>query len=142
MDENNRIVIKRISRDKQSGAPEEEVHVFRTSGSGSGVRWLVYLLFVPVFIIMVVLGIFFFTAFLALFAVVAVGLGLRLWWLRRKLRKSAEAAQGEQGEYVVIEDAEIVEESTHRRTRPTERTESSEPTEPTEPTDKSSHDRQ
>ena len=70
-------------------------------------RWATYLLLIPVFIIMAVIGIFFFTAFLALFAVAAAGLGFRLWWLRRKLRKSTEA---EEGEYLVIEDAEIVEE--------------------------------
>lgn len=96
-------------RDKQAGAPEEEGHVFRASGAGA--RWLTYLLLVPVFIVMAVLAVFFFTAFLALFAVVAAGLGLRLWWLRRKLRQAREAAQGE---YVVIEDAEIVEERTDR----------------------------
>jgi hypothetical protein len=67
---------------------------------------------------MVVLGIFFFTAFLALFAVAAVGFGLRLWWLRHKLRKTMDAEETqmdvEEAEYVVIEDAEIIEESTDR----------------------------
>ena len=58
---------------------------------------------------MAVLGIFFFTAFLALFVVAAAALGFRLWWLRRKMRQSAEASEGE---YLVIEDAEIIEERT------------------------------
>lgn len=111
MDENNRIIIKRIYRDGEHGPSEEEVHAFRTGGASPASRWLAYLILVPVFIIMAVLGIFFFTAFLALFAVAAIGLGFRLWWLRRKVRKSMEA---EEGNYVVIEDAEIVEESTKK----------------------------
>jgi hypothetical protein len=56
----------------------------------------------------VVLGIFFFTAFLALFAVAAIGFGFRLWWLRRKLRESMQTSEAE---YHVVEDAEIVEET-------------------------------
>lgn len=112
MDENDRIIIKRISRQGNAGGPEDEtVHIFRAGGGSPGKRWLTYLLLAPFLIIMVVLGIFFFTAFLALFAVAAVGFGLRLWWLRRKLRKSMDA---EEAPYVVIEDAEIIEESTGR----------------------------
>jgi apolipoprotein N-acyltransferase len=108
MNEDNRIVIRRVTRNRRTGAPEEEI-LFGSGRRGAGGRWLSYLFLVPVFIVMAVLGIFFFTAFLALFAVVAAGLGFRLWWLRRKLRKSMEE---EEGEYAVIEDAEIVEERT------------------------------
>lgn len=89
------------------------MHFFRTRAGPGG--WLFYLLLVPIFIVMAILGIFFFTAFLALFAVAAVSLGFRLWWLRRKLRKSMEAAGGQ---YSVIEDAEIVEERTDRANEP------------------------
>ncbi|SCX52118.1 hypothetical protein [Nitrosospira sp. Nsp1] len=112
MDENDRIIIKRISRQGNASGPEDEtVHIFRAGGGSPGKRWLTYLLLAPFLIIMVVLGIFFFTAFLALFAVAAVGFGFRLWWLRRKLRKSVDAVEAP---YVVIEDAEIIEESTDR----------------------------
>ena len=103
MDENPRIVIRRITRDGRAGASGESV--FKAGGGGS--RLLTYLFLVPVFIVMAVLGIFFFTAFLALFAVTAGGLAFRIWWLRRKLQKSGQTAEGD---YVVIEDAEIVEE--------------------------------
>lgn len=66
---------------------------------------------------MAVLGIFFFTAFLALFAVAAAALGFRLWWLRRKMRKSpGNSPDVREGDYVVIEDAEIVEERTAKGT--------------------------
>lgn len=113
MDDNHKIIIRHISRDGKTGA-------------GPASRWLAYLLLVPSFIIMAVLGIFFFTAFLALFAVIAIGLGFRLWWLRRKLRQSADAADAAdaaEGQYIVIEDAEIIEESTDkaRKTDPQER---------------------
>jgi hypothetical protein len=80
------------------------VHFIRPGRAG---RWLVYLLLIPAFMIMAVLGVFFFSAFLALFAGAAAVLGFRLWWLRRKMRQSTEASEGE---YLVIEDAEIVEE--------------------------------
>ena len=102
----NRIIIRRVTRNEETGATEEEI--FRASQPGPAGRWLTYLLLVPVLIVMVVLGIFFFTAFLALFAVAAAGLGLRLWWLRRKLRESMQASDAE---YRIIEDAEIVEET-------------------------------
>ena len=107
MDDNNKIIIRRIARDK-TGSAEETVHVFRPSPAS---RWLLYLLLVPAFIILAALGIFFFTAFLALFAVAAAALGFRLWWLRRKIHQSAEASEGE---YLVIEDAEIIEERAAR----------------------------
>jgi hypothetical protein len=103
--QDSRIIVRRVIRNKETGATEEEI--FRASQPGTAARWLTYLLLVPVLIIMVVLGIFFFTAFLALFAVVAVGFGFRLWWLRRKLRESMQVSEAE---YHVIEDAEIVEE--------------------------------
>src|SRR5215216_4178246 len=82
----NRIIVRRVIRNRATGAMEEEI--FKASQPGPAARWLTYLLLVPVLIVMAVLGIFFFTAFLALFAVVAAGFGLRLWWLRRKLRES------------------------------------------------------
>ena len=111
-DHNNRgsrIIIRRVVRNEETGAKEEET--FRASPPGPATRWLTYLLLVPVLIFMVVLGIFFFTAFLALFVVAAAGFGLRLWWLRRKLRESGQTSEAE---YAVIEDAEIVEETKNR----------------------------
>lgn len=74
-------------------------------------RWKFYLILVPALIIMAVLGIFFFAVFFALFVVAAAGFGFRLWWLRRKLRKTMAA---EEGEYRVIENAEIMETKTDK----------------------------
>ena len=115
MDDNNRIIIRRISR---RGTSEDGLHIFDTGSTGS--RWLSYLLFAPVLIVMAILGIFFFTAFLALFAVAAAGLGFRLWWLRRKLSQEAKASEEAEtaektaGDHSIIEDAEIIEETTLR----------------------------
>ena len=122
MEEKGRIIIRRISRNEQTGIPEEEV--VRVAPVGWAGRWALYLILIPVFILLAILGIFFFTAFFALFAVAAAGLALRLWWLRRKLRESLDQRVSErgvsEGEYVVIEDAEIVEETngTNRTTGP------------------------
>jgi hypothetical protein len=102
----SRIIIRRVTRNEETGATEEQI--FRAPRPGPAARWLTYLLLVPVLIIMVVLGIFFFTAFLALFAVAAIGFGFRLWWLRRKLRESMQTSEAE---YHIVEDAEIVEET-------------------------------
>jgi hypothetical protein len=115
MEEKSRIIIRRISRNEQTGIPEEEI--VRVAPVGWAGRWALYLVLIPVFILLAILGIFFFTAFFALFAVAAAGLALRLWWLRRKLRESLDGRipAGErgvsEGEYVVIEDAEIIEET-------------------------------
>ena len=106
MDENRKITIRRISRNKETGIPEEEIVQVSPAS-----RWATYLFLIPVFIIMAVIGIFFFTAFLALFAIAAAGLAFRVWWLRRKLRESMQTPEAE---YRVIEDAEIVEETKHK----------------------------
>ncbi len=84
---------------------EESVRVF------SGGSWLNYLILLPVLIVAVLLAIFFFAAFLALLVLAAVSIGLRLWWLRRKLRKVA-GAQTLEGDYVVIEKTHIIERKT------------------------------
>jgi hypothetical protein len=84
---------------------EESVRAF------SGSNWLHYLILLPVLIIAVLLAIFFFAAFLGLFVLAAVSIGLRLWWLRRKLRKAA-GAQALEGDYVVIEESHIIERKT------------------------------
>jgi hypothetical protein len=122
MEEKGGIIIRRISRNEQTGIPEEEI--VRVAPVGWAGRWALYLIVIPVFILLAILGIFFFTAFFALFAVAAAGLALRLWWLRRKLRESPDQRVSErgvsEGEYVVIEDAEIIEETngTNRTTGP------------------------
>jgi Flp pilus assembly protein TadB len=81
---------------------EESVHVFPVS------RWISYLILIPLSLAAVVLTAFFFSAFLALFLIAGIVLGVWIWWLRRKLRKSARS-EGLGGEYVVIKETHIVE---------------------------------
>jgi hypothetical protein len=79
-------------------------------------RWATYLILIPLVTLMVIFGIFFFAAFLALFSIVAVGFGLRLWWLRRKLIKSmssdntagmADTTDTVEGEYVIVDEHQV-----------------------------------
>ncbi len=85
----------------------------RTSGAGTARmapahRWTSYFLVVPAFAAVALLAALFFAAFLALFAVAAVGLGLWFWWARWRIRKVA-GAKTLDGEYVVIEETELIE---------------------------------
>ncbi len=70
----------------------------------AGPVWLRYLLALPIIIGAIFLAAFFFAAFLALFTVVAVGFALRIWWIRRKLRRSGTSSHAMDGEYVVIRE--------------------------------------
>jgi hypothetical protein len=100
-DDHRRIIISKISESRRAGSPDNgSIPVVPVN------RWVAFLVLIPVVIVMAIVGAFFFAAFLALFAIVAVGFGLRIWWLRRKLRKNMQA---EEGDYVIIEDAEIIE---------------------------------
>jgi Flp pilus assembly protein TadB len=108
-DDERKIIISKISEYRQTESP------FNQGMPGSTVnRWVAILVFIPVLIIMAVLGAFFFAAFLALFVIAAGVLGARLWWLRRKLRKGTytQAEKGErEGDSVIIEDVQIIEET-------------------------------
>lgn len=63
--------------------------------------WMTWLILLPVFVVAAVLG---FVVFLAVLGVVLLGvltMMLRLWWLRRKMRRSAGDNYLE-AEYVVV----------------------------------------
>ena len=114
-DEERKIIISRVSEYRQNESGEfQRVPVSPVN------RWLTYAILIPVVIIMAVLGVFFFAAFLALLAVAVVVVGIRFWWLRRKyenaMQHSGEAnRQSEAEQTVIIEDAQIIEETeTHR----------------------------
>lgn len=74
--------------------------------------WLSFIMVLPLVIGALLVGIFFFTAFLALFSLVLLAVGARFWWMRRKLRRAATTTRGTpagqnrssalEGEYVVI----------------------------------------
>lgn len=64
--------------------------------------WLLWLAGIPLAIVASLLAIFFFTFFVIFFALAALAVGLRLWWLRRKLRRAPPASAVLDAEYEVI----------------------------------------
>lgn len=114
-DDHRKIIISRTIEYKQAEIPSHE-----PIPTSPFQRWLFYLMLIPVLIVMLVLGVFFFSIFLALFAIVAVGVVIRLWWLRRKLQKTTTSKFDEEVQphhSVEIEDAEIIETRTNRTER-------------------------
>ncbi|MCO6429058.1 hypothetical protein [Nitrosomonas communis] len=102
-DEHRKIIISRIYR--QTGPlPNEPISPLQ--------RWLFYLALIPVLIGLLILGVFFFSIFLALFVIIVAGIGIRFWWLRHKLQNSTRF--DEQEKRVDIEDAEIIETRTNK----------------------------
>lgn len=107
-DENKRIIITKMYGYNQTDA----------EGNPSGPqikpinKWVLYLTIIPIAIVMITLGAFFFAAFLAIFAIAAVVIGARIWWLRRKYQRQAQSttqqSTTEEGEYTIIDDAEFV----------------------------------
>lgn len=104
-----RVIIERILSgyrrpSAQDGSPASPVS-----------RWSIYLMLIPTIALVAVLGVFFFAAFLALFAIVATGLGLRLWWMKRKAQQFKPTSSPTQGRHHVsmdnIEDAQIIDET-------------------------------
>ncbi|MDD5265636.1 MAG: hypothetical protein PHO08_00725 [Methylococcales bacterium] len=91
-----------LKQGKREALSSETVHIFPVS------RWIIYLISVPAFIAIAFFSAFFFSIFFPLFLFGGVTLGLWIWWLRRKLRKSARPG-GLEGEYVVIKETHIVE---------------------------------
>lgn len=63
--------------------------------------WLVWVIAIPIAIAAAFLAFFFLTFFLIAAAIAALGIGLRLWWLKRKLRR-AGGPQVIEGEYRVV----------------------------------------
>ncbi len=111
-DEHHRIIIKTIS----SGNRQSDT----THGHGalpSINRWVMLAMMIPVLALMAVLGIFFFTIFVALFSIIAVVIGARIWWLRKTARQAAQQTTAQADRSTVVEDAEIIEETTMTRER-------------------------
>ncbi len=105
-------IIKKVSGYEENNAQERGRAPPATRG------WVSYLILIPISIIMVIFGVFFFAAFFALFAIAAIGFGFRFWWLRRALIKSmssdntvgtVETANTVEGEYVVVDKDQAVE---------------------------------
>ncbi|GJL74433.1 hypothetical protein [Nitrosomonas sp.] len=116
-DEQRRIIIKKISGYEQAGPDSQD----RVPVSPIN-RWVALAIMIPVLALMAVLGVFFFTIFVALFSIMAVVVGVRIWWLRRKFKRAMQQENTEQSgqaaqssESIIVEDAEIIEETTVKR---------------------------
>lgn len=96
-----------LKQGKGNALSNETVHTFPVS------RWKIYLVLVPSFIIVAFLSAFFFSIFFPLVLFGGIFLGLWIWWIRRKLRKSMRAEDLE-SEYFVIKETHIVETKTDK----------------------------
>lgn len=67
--------------------------------------WLTWLILIPAVLATLTLGVLFFALFLALLAVAALVIGLRLWWLRRRPHRPSSSEIIE-AEYEVIQERE------------------------------------
>lgn len=110
-DEERKIIMSRIAEYRQDESGE-----FQRAPVSPLNRWLTYAMLIPVVVVMVFAGIFFFAAFLALVAVAVVVVGIRFWWLRRKHEKTMQQSndvnrQSGMDQTVIIEDAQIIEET-------------------------------
>lgn len=117
MSEDWRIIVKKTPRYEDSNDQEGKSVPLATK------RWVNYLILIPILIVAAIFGVFFFAAFLALFAIAAIGFGLRFWWLKRELSKSmssdnmmgtVETADTVEGEYVVVDEDQAAEAEVRR----------------------------
>lgn len=67
-------------------------------------NWLAWLIAVPALVVAALFGAVVFLVALGVVAAVALYLGVRLWWLRRKLRKATPQNDVLEAEYVVIRE--------------------------------------
>jgi predicted lipid-binding transport protein (Tim44 family) len=120
-DEHRKIIIRKISSYEQQGTDPQD-----TPPASPINRWVALIIMIPVLALLAVLGVFFFTIFVALFSIIAAVIGLRIWWLRRKFRRNLQETSAmpddrQQGYNAQtdqynrtdsVEDAEIIEETT------------------------------
>ncbi len=82
------------------------------SGQGQRHPWLRYLALTPFAVGAALFSMFFFTVVILLFFVAMLGFGMRIWWLRRKMRSAAAAAprrpdQPLEGEFTVVRENDV-----------------------------------
>lgn len=107
-DDPRQIIISKIIEHRENNSPRSE---YSSSVSPIG-RWLFYLALIPVTIIIFFAGFFFFSILLAILLAGMIGIGTRIWWLRRKLSKATNTQENVKS--AEIEDAEIIETVVHK----------------------------
>lgn len=69
--------------------------------------WLQRIGFALLGLVILVAGFFFLTVALVAGALVALAIGIRIWWTLRRLRKQAQASAALEGEFTVVERAPV-----------------------------------
>jgi len=67
-----------------------------------GSPWLAALLLVPAFVITILFAGFFFALFVSVFLVLGAILGMRFWWIKRRMKKSG-GPEIIDGEFIVVD---------------------------------------
>ena len=75
------------------------------AGRPPRMRWPQRMLIAAVGVGLAITAFFFFVFALVLGALIATAMGIRLWWLMRKLRAQAKSSEPLEGEYSVIQRA-------------------------------------
>ena len=75
------------------------------TGPGRGTRWLQRALHATLAVSLAITAIFFLVFAVIAGAILALALGIRFWWVMRKLRAEAKATEALEGEYTVVDRA-------------------------------------
>ncbi|MGH8467764.1 MAG: hypothetical protein ACREX3_10090 [Gammaproteobacteria bacterium] len=81
-----------------------------------GRPWLAALLLVPAFAITILFAGFFFALFVSVFLVLGAILGMRFWWIKRRIKKSGDPAIID-GEFIVVDKRITIIKEEHARDR-------------------------
>ncbi len=76
------------------------------AGPARHASWVKRVLLTAVAAALAVTAFFFLMLAIAAAALVALGIGIRFWWILRKLRKQERASAALEGEYTVVERAD------------------------------------
>ena len=76
-------------------------------GPARSASWLQRVLFIMIGTVFAITAFFFLAVAIAAGAVIALGVGLRWWWVLRRIRARAKASEALEGEYSVVEPQSV-----------------------------------